>query len=397
MNILSVNCGSSSLKLDLAAHDELELAPRWVARATVDGIGSDAASLAITQPAPGESRVAAPTHSSAFELVMDRFDELGMPEDIDGVGHRVVHGGPSLTAPTLIDAEVLRAIEAVSNLAPLHNAPALDVIAAARRRFRDVPMVATFDTAYFADLPEVTKYYAIPRELSEALHIRRYGFHGLAHRYMARRVRELRPETEGERLVTLQLGSGCSAAAIVAGRPIDTSMGFTPLEGLVMGTRSGSIDPSVGIFLEAHGYTATEVDVVLNHSSGLLALSERSADVRELEAAATGGDARSRHAIEAFAYSIKRYIGAYAAAMGGLDGIVFGGGIGEHSALVRRLVCAGMSWCGLELDERANSAAVHGEDERISSAAGSVAVWVVPVSEAAEVVVDARAVLLGRS
>jgi acetate kinase len=249
-------------------------------------------------------------------------------------------------------------------------------------------MVATFDTAFYADLPEEARLYALPRELSERLGIRRYGFHGLAHRYMVTRFRALRPEVGQPRLVTLQLGNGCSATASADGRPLDTSMGFTPLEGLIMGTRSGDLDPALPLFLaESEKLTPAEVDSLLNTRSGLLGLSGISHDMRDLLAASRRGEASAELAIAAFCLRVRKYVGAYLSVLGGADAIVFGGGIGEHSPEIRARICGGMEWAGLRLNLGANDAALGGE-ERISTDASPVEAWVLSVNEAAIIAED---------
>jgi acetate kinase len=336
-------------------------------------------------------------HGEAMRRALSLLEAEDLLGDIEALGHRVVHGGPRFNSPVRIDDEVIAAIDAVSELAPLHNEPALRAIQAARDHLGDDrPMVATFDTAFFTALPEVASAYAIPRDLAEKHAIRRYGFHGLAHRYMVQRFRQLRPDVRSPRLITLQLGNGCSATASVDGRPIDTSMGFTPLEGLVMGTRSGDIDPSLPLYLaEKEALSTTEVASLLNKRSGLLALSGRSQDMRDLEAAAREGDERSRLAIDVFSYRVKKYVGAYLAALGGADGIIFGGGIGEHSAAVRERVCAGMEWAGIRLDPRRNGVAGDGE-ARITDDTSAIDCWVVAVDEAAIIAVDVYGCLTWR-
>ena len=252
MRVLALNCGSSSLKFDvLDAKDGALTSVQRIASGEIDRVGAAAATATLTH---GESRVEretdAPDQQHAFATAMSLLDEAGLAWGIEAVGHRVVHGGARFVSPSLIDDDVIGAIEAASELAPLHNKPALAALEAARSHFgASLPMVATFDTAFFADLPDVAATYALPRDLTQRLGIRRYGFHGLAHRYMVERLRALRPEVEHPRLITLQLGNGCSATASLAGRPQDTSMGFTPLEGLIMGTRSGDLDPALPLLI----------------------------------------------------------------------------------------------------------------------------------------------------
>jgi acetate kinase len=305
----------------------------------------------------------------------------------------VVHGGLRFRASTRIDAEVIEAVRAASELAPLHNGPALAVIEAACERFGSLPGVACFDTAFFADLPDTAARYAIPKDLSERHGIRRFGFHGLAHGDMVRRYLALRPELRAPRLVTLQLGNGCSAAASLGGKPIDTSMGYTPLEGLIMGTRSGDLDPALPLRLQAlTGMPAEEVEAMLNEKSGLLGLSGRSADMRDLLAGEADGGPDCALAVEAFCARTKKYVGGYAALLGGLDALVFGGGIGEHNPSIRRRVCEGLAWAGLRLDEGANERAT-GDDVRISASESTIDVWVMQVDEAAVIARETFALL----
>jgi acetate kinase len=394
MRVLALNCGSSSLKfdvLDVAADDA---AARRIASGIVDRIGDDAKASLSYAGSELERAGTAPDHARAFAAAMSLLDEAGLLEAIEAVGHRVVHGGARFVRPELIDDGVIGGIEAASELAPLHNKPALAAIRAARSHFGGaLHMVATFDTAFFADLPDVAATYALPRELSQRLGIRRFGFHGLAHRYMVERYRALRPGVTRPRLITLQLGNGCSATASLDGRPLDTSMGFTPLEGLIMGTRSGDLDPALPLLIaEKEGLTTQEVDALLNTRSGLLGISGRSRDMRDLEEAAGAGDANAALAVRAFCYRVTKYAGAYLAVLGGADAIVFGGGIGEHSAEVRRSVCRSLAWAGLQLDEKANSEA--GSDGRRISASGSaIEAWVLQVDEAAIIARDAAACL----
>ncbi len=396
--ILCVNCGSSTLKFDLMDVAGVDETPRRIASGSVDRLGSEATlTLSLAGGARQQRRATIADHGEALRGALSLLEDYGLLAGIDALGHRVVHGGPRFHAPVLVDNSVIAAIHAVSELAPLHNEPALEAIRAARDRLGNAaPMVATFDTAFYASLPEVASVYAIPRELSEKHSIRRYGFHGLAHRYMVQRFRQLRPEIERPRLVTLQLGNGCSATASVNGRPLDTSMGFTPLEGLIMGTRSGDIDPSLPLFLsEKEGLSTAEVASLLNTRSGLLGLSGRSPDMRDLLTAAEAGDQRSEFAVEAFCYRVKKYVGAYLAALGGADAVIFGGGIGENSAGVRRRICEGMEWAAIELDAGLNAAA-SGQEARLSKDSSRVEVWAVTVDEATVIARDAYDCLKAR-
>jgi acetate kinase len=293
-----------------------------------------------------------------------------------------VHGGGLFTQPTLISGGVLSDIEGLNELAPLHNPAVVVGIRAALEVFGpDTPNYAVFDTAFHNTLPEHAYIYALPHDLAEKHKIRRYGFHGTAHEYMLLQYAQAQgiPTSEAN-IITLQLGNGCSAAAIRGGRSVDTSMGFTPLEGLVMGTRSGDIDPEIVGYLAAkEGVNVAEVEDWLNTRSGLLGVSGRTSDMRDL-LGLMATDARARLAVEIFCYRVRKYIGAYMAALGGAQGLVFGGGIGENAPLIRARICEELAWCGVELDGGRNAAVV-GEEGVVSSDASGVLVYVVPVDE----------------
>ena len=298
------------------------------------------------------------------------------------VAHRIVHGGARFTAATPLDAEAERAISELAQLAPLHNPRALRWIEACRAVLGDkVLQVGVFDTAFYAHLPEVAATYALPRALCEKHGIRRYGFHGLAHQAMNRRWRQLHPELEnGGRVISLQLGSGCSITASTRGVAQDTSMGFSPLEGLVMATRSGDVDAGVLAYLQREaGFTSEEVETMLNRQAGLLGVSEISGDMRDLLQASTRA---ARLAVELYCYRARKYIGAYLTVLGGADAIVFGGGVGENAAPVRERILSGMEWCGLVPNKKSNAAAT-GMEARISAPASQIEAWVIPVDEAA--------------
>jgi acetate kinase len=394
MRVLAINCGSSSLKFEVVE----TAAEGRPARGAVERIGADA-ELSATGPDGQDIRRAVPAadHGRAAHLVLDWLRQAGQLSagGIAAVGHRVVHGGDRFVAPVLIDAAVLAAIQALEELAPLHNGPALAAITAARTALDpSVPMVATFDTAFHADMPPRAARYALPRDLAARHHVRRYGFHGLAHRSMVERYAAVTgTPMEQARLVTLQLGSGCSAAAIAGGRSVDTSMGFTPLEGLVMGTRSGDLDPSLAGFLaEREGVAVSEVERWLNTRAGLLGVSGRSADMKQLLELERAGDADAALAVEMFCYRARKYIGAYLAALEGADAIVFGGGIGERAPAVRARILAGLGWCGLVLDHARNAAAV-GVAARITADAARIHAYVLPVDEALLIARDTAAVV----
>jgi acetate kinase len=294
-----------------------------------------------------------------------------------------------------VDEKVAERIDALRELAPLHNGPALDALTACRERLGDVPTVAVFDTAFHSRMPEHASRYAIPHDLARRHGIRRFGFHGIAHRYLVERYATISAKALSDtRVVSLQLGNGCSAAAVDGGRSVDTSMGFTPLEGLVMGTRSGDLDPAlVGWIARAEGVDVEEVEEWLNRRSGLLGLSGRSGDVRELMEAEAGGDEGARLALDVFCHRAKKYIGAYLAALGGADAVLFGGGIGENAPEVRARICNGLQPLGITVDDDANDRTI-GSEERISSSHSQIDVYVIPVDEGV-VMVRAAMALLG--
>jgi acetate kinase len=330
-------------------------------------------------------------HGDALRLAMPHLCEaLATGQSFAGVGHRVVHGGNQFSAPTRIDDSVVEAIQALIPLAPLHNPPALAGIEAARALLPDVPHVAVFDTAFHATLPRRARTYAIDQTLAQAHGIQRYGFHGTSHRFVAHQAAAfLDSDVRDLRIITAHLGNGCSAAAVEYGRSVETSMGMTPLDGLVMGTRSGDLDPGVVLHLmRAGGLNVDEVDHLLNRASGLSGLSGVGNDMRDIEQGAKDGDERCRTALTVFAHRVRKYVGAYAAAMGGVDAIVFCAGIGENSALVRHRICQRLDFLGARLDEDRNREASVSREEpvaRISSDSARVQLLVVATDEAQEI------------
>ncbi len=396
MNILVLNCGSSSLKFQLITTDLERIANNTDARLAHGRIERIGGAAIITLTAEGEipQRSASPIKDmrSAVETVMrwiasddSGIDEIKSLADIHAVGHRVVHGGEKFTTSVLITDEVLHGIEDCIELAPLHNPANIKGILAVREIFgRNVPQIAVFDTAFHQTLPETAFLYALPYQLYRRHKIRRYGFHGTSHRYVAYRYRQLEKiEREKVNIITLHLGNGCSAAAIKGGDSIDTSMGMTPLEGLVMGTRSGDFDPAIVDFIAAkEGLSATEIESLINKQSGLLGISGLTNDMRELIAeAAENGDRRTRLAIDIFCYRTAKYIGSYLAAMNGADAIIFTGGIGENSPEVRRLICEKLVWMGIEINENLDEKFVHGRERIISRDSSRVKVYVIPTNE----------------
>ncbi len=396
MNILVLNCGSSSLKFQLIATDLERIANNTdvrLAHGQIERIGG-AAIIRLTAEGENSQRSAAPIKDmrAAVETVIrwiasddSGVDAIKSLADIRAVGHRVVHGGERFTESAVITDEVLRVIEECIELAPLHNPANIKGIVAAREVFgRNVPQVAVFDTAFHQTLPETAFLYALPYQLYRRHKIRRYGFHGTSHRYVAYRYRQLEKIERGAvNIITLHLGNGCSAAAIKGGDSIDTSMGMTPLEGLVMGTRSGDFDPAIIDFIAAkEGLSATEIESLINKQSGLLGISGLTNDMRELLAeSAENGDRRAKLAIEIFCYRAAKYIGSYLAAMNGADALIFTGGIGENSAEVRRLICENLSWMGIEIEQRLNEKFINGGEGIISADAARLKVYVIPTNE----------------
>ena len=390
MNVLVINCGSSTLKFQAIETDgqsEGTSLERRLVHGIVEGIGSRGI-IKFTYEGKEYFRDADVTvnHGEATRQVFDLLKSCGFLEAhvLDAIGHRVVHGGDRFVEPTIVDEEVMRAIEVLTDVAPLHNGPSLAAMRTAGSILGDsVPMVVVFDTAFHHTMPERASRYAIPRELAEKHRLRRYGFHGIAHRYMAERYAVITAKpTDGVKLVALQLGNGCSATAINSGRSVDTSMGFTPLEGLMMGTRSGDVDPSLAGFLARHeGVDIGEVEHWLNMRSGLLGVSGISRDMRELLEVEQKGEQHAALAVEMFCYRVRKYIGAYLGVLGGADAILFGGGIGENAPTVRARICEEMSWCGLILDQERNAKAV-GLEGRISADSATIQAYVILVDEA---------------
>ena len=345
--------------------------------------GSASTKLALFEVSAGQlkrqSTASYPAGGEPAEKLSAFMDENGHPQ-LDAVAHRVVHGGAEMTAPRRIDAKVVEEIARLAELAPLHNPIAHAWLEGCRHHFGEgMAQVAVFDTGFYAELPERAARYALPHELAARHRIRRYGFHGIAHGAMAARWRELRPDLhEGGRLISIQLGGGCSITATDGGRPLDTSMGFSPVEGLVMTSRSGDLDPSIVTYLmRREGLSPDAVDDLLNHRSGLAGLSDGDGDMRGL---LRSGAPEAERAIETYCYRVRKYIGAYMAVLGGADGIVFGGGVGENATTIRERILSGMAWCGIDLDRQVN-AAVQGREARIAAQGSKVDLWVIPVDE----------------
>lgn len=384
MKILVVNCGSSSLKFQFIDSEKEEV----LAKGVCERIGIDGT---LTYAKEGHAKETVdkdmPTHTEAIRYVLDALMDSSKGviksfSEVDAVGHRVVHGGEKFTSSVLIDDAVIDYIKECSDLAPLHNPANLIGIEACKKIMPDVPMVAVFDTAFHQTMPKKAYMYGIPLEYYDKYLIRRYGFHGTSHSYVSKKAAELigKPYEES-RLIVCHLGGGASVSAISNGRCIDTSMGLTPLEGLVMGTRSGNIDPSI-IEVIAHKENKSIDDIlhILNKESGIYALSGNiSSDIRDIEAASKAGNEKASLAIEIFCYSIAKYIGAYFVALNGADAIAFTAGIGENDSNIRAKICSYLECLGCKVDDKAND--VHGEEDIISTADSKVKLLAIPTNE----------------
>ena len=363
MHILVVNCGSSSVKADVIAHDTGD------ERATlhIERLGSNSPRATINGEALSDSLSEADHRRAMAALLPELLDSLPDDVTIAGVGHRVVHGGDRFQAPVRIDDQVEAAIDELSAIAPLHNPVNLAGIRAAREVLDDVDHVAVFDTAFHATLPTRARAYALPTELAQQNDLYRYGFHGISHEFVTDRAADfLDADPRQLRLITCHLGNGASVCAVEYGRSIETSMGLTPLEGLVMGTRSGDIDPGILIQLMRQGYDADELDELLNHNSGLAGLSGVGNDMRDIEERAADGDEQCRLAIQVFAHRLRKYIGAYATVLGGVDAVVFTGGIGENSSLIRHRAAQRLQFLGAHIDEQRNRNATVKRDHPVA-------------------------------
>ncbi|MCL4820000.1 MAG: acetate kinase [Vicinamibacteria bacterium] len=407
MKVLVLNCGSSSLKFQLIETDEQKIARDEdvaLARGIVDNIGSEAV-LKVDLPSRGTTlRETAEVldHKAAVSRALELLTRpeagvLADPAEIGAVGHRVVHGGERFHASVLIDDEVLRAIESCFDIAPLHNPPNVKGYRAAREALPAAPQAAVFDTSFHQTLAPEAYLYGLPYVLYERHGIRRYGFHGTSHRYVsARLARHVGREGDPAlRVVTCHLGNGCSITAIRGGRSVDTSMGFTPLEGLLMGTRSGDLDAAAALHvMRKEELGEREAQALLNKHSGLLGLSGVSNDMRALLEAEAQGNPRAKLAIDVFCYRLRKYVGAYAAALGGLDALAFAGGIGENAAAIRERALHGLEGLGLRVDPERNAAA-NGVEARISPEGAPVAVAVIPTNEELLIARDAYRLVAG--
>ena len=389
MRVLVLNSGSSSIKYQFIDTSE-KIA---LAKGVVERIGMTGAILNHTRHDGNNVRIVAEIldHAMAIEYVLavmlsKNHGVIDDKSDIDAVGHRVVHGGESFSGSVLMTDEVMKVLQENIELAPLHNPPNIKGIQAVTRIMPETKQCAIFDTAFHIKMPPRAYLYGIPYELYKRHKIRRYGFHGTSHRYVSEIAASMlgKPITE-LRIVTAHLGNGCSMAAVDKGISVDTSMGFTPLEGLLMGTRAGDIDPSVILYIMGkEGLSLSEAGVLLNKHSGLIGISGESSDMREIESAVADGNKRAKFAFDVFTYRIKKYVGAYAAAMGGIDALVFTGGIGENSALVRSAVCSGLEFLGIEIDDEKNSA----KQNELSKEGSKVHVLRIPTNEELVIAMD---------
>ena len=359
-----------------------------LAKGLIERIGMEGSVLKHTPTGKYTVDISAeiPDHSVGIQMALDALtnEEYGVIDSMDendAVGHRVVHGGERFTDSVLISDDVLNGIEACAEIAPLHNPPNLYGIKACMRLMYNTPQVAVFDTAFHQTMPKVAYLYGLPYEMYVKYGLRRYGFHGTSHKYVAQQAAEMMGEHMSDlRFITCHLGNGASIAAIKYGKSIDTSMGYTPLEGLVMGTRSGEIDPAIIPFLmEKENMNAQQIDDYLNRRSGILGISGLSSDFRDLESAANRGDERSQLAIDIFAYKVKKYIGGYVAAMGGVDAIIFTAGLGENSPFMRDKICNGLEYLGTRIDPELNK--LRGKQMEISIKRARVKIFVIPTNE----------------
>ena len=394
MNILVINAGSSSLKYQLLNPETQQV----LAKGLCERIGIDGKFTYKPEgkQAVKEADVAMPTHNEAIKAVLDALVDkdngvIGSMKEIDAVGHRVVHGGEKFAKSVLITGEVMAAIEECNPLAPLHNPANIIGIKACQALMPNTPMVAVFDTAFHQTMPAAAYMYALPYEYYEKDKVRRYGFHGTSHKYVTQRAAEmLGKPIEELKLISCHLGNGSSIAAVDGGKSVDTSMGFTPLAGLPMGTRCGDIDAGILQYLmNKYGMDIDKMLNVLNKKSGVEGLSCVSSDFRDLENAAAEGNEKAELAQKKFAYEVRKYVGAYAAAMGGVDAVIFTAGVGENDKVIRAMACQGLEFMGLKLDETAND--VRGKETVISAADSKVKVLLIPTNEELMIAIDTAA------
>ena len=396
MKVLVLNCGSSSIKYKLFDMDHKAV----IAQGGIEKIGLPDSFLKLTLP-NGEKKILEkdiPEHTVGVEFILNtlvspEYGAIKSLDEINAVGHRMVHGGEKFSESVLLTKEVLDAFTACNDLAPLHNPANLKGVRAIEAILPNVPQIGVFDTAFHQTMPDYAYMYAVPYELYEKYGVRRYGFHGTSHRYVSKRVCEfLGIQPEGTKIITCHIGNGGSISAIKDGKCVDTSMGLTPLEGLMMGTRSGDIDGgAVTFIMEKEHLDATGISNLLNKKSGVLGIFGKSSDMRDLENAVAAGDPKAVLAENMYFYRIKKYIGAYAAALGGVDVIVFTGGVGENQASARWGACSGLEFMGVKLDAEKNK--VRGEEAVISTDDSKVKVVVIPTDEELMIASDTMAIL----
>ena len=384
MKVLVINCGSSSLKFQLIDSDTEAV----ICKGLCERIGIDGSRIVYTPEGKDKITIEEPMpdHNRAIEMVIEALTNkdngVVSLEEIGAVGHRIVHGGEKFTKSVVIDEEVIKAIEEVSDLAPLHNPANLIGIRACQKAMPGVPMVAVFDTAFHQTMPQEAYLYGLPYSYYEKYGIRRYGFHGTSHSYVSKRAAEiLGKDAKDLKIIVCHLGNGASVSAVKGGECVDTSMGLTPLEGLIMGTRTGDIDPSVVEFImKKENISVGDVTNLLNKKSGVFGLSnDLSSDFRDLEDAYVEGNEGAKRAVDTFAYRVVKYIGSYTAAMGGVDAICFTAGVGENSGFTRKLICQRLGFIGATLNEEANK--VRGKEQIISGDDSKVTLMVVPTNE----------------
>ena len=399
MHVFVINSGSSSIKYQLIETEKQEC----LIKGHVERIGAVASLLKHEIPGakPIKKSLAIDNHQQALKqiiefLTSDKNSVISSLEDIEAVGHRVVHGGETFKDSVLIDDDVVHAIQKAFDLAPLHNPPNLQGIKAAKKILPDIPHVAVFDTAFHHSLPAKAYLYGIPNRFYRRYKIRRYGFHGTSHYYVSRRYFNLVHDgAKKDDVITCHLGNGSSLCAIKKGQSVDTSMGFTPLEGLVMGTRSGDIDPSILFFLmEKEELNLSDVHSLLNRHSGLLGLSGYAADMRELIDEAKRGDRRCQQAVDVFSYRAQKYIGSYMAALNGANAIIFTAGIGENSPVIRSKILENLEYLGIEIDQNLNKETVGRKEGKISTDNSKVDVHVIPTNEELVIAIDAAKIAI---
>lgn len=389
MKILVLNCGSSSIKYKLYNMDDNSV----LAAGGVERIGLDEAFIKITLPNGEKKKIMhdMPDHKEGvnfvFQCLLDpEFGAIKSLSEIDAVGHRIVQGGDLFEKSVIVDKSVEDGIESLCDLAPVHNAGHLKGLRAVDKLMPEVPQVCVFDNAFHSTMPDYAYLYAVPYELYEKYHVRRYGFHGTSHRFVSARCCELLGRTEGTKIIVCHLGNGSSLSAVVDGKCVDTSMGLTPLQGVVMGTRSGDVDPACLQYImnntkndDGTPITIDQMLNILNKKSGLLGLSEKSSDMRDVMKAAAEGDEQCALTIDIWAYSIRKYIGAYVAAMGGLDALVFTAGVGENNDVLREKICEGLDWMGIKIDHEKDKG--KRTECEVSAADSRVKIFVIPTNE----------------